>query len=285
MHADSAMRCGQLLIVPYESNLVGALAGSFAWQARTVRGNDTIMSAATHASPRKSPALHIMLVEDDELLRDHVLVPQLERFGFEITALGLAADLRKHLSNRQPDIVVLDVGLPDRDGFDVTRQLRAEQADIGIVMLTGRGEKADRVRGLSEGADAYLSKPVDMDILAATLYSLARRLRARDRSVPAPSPGEGWRLDANGWCLLSPSGAMVALTKTEGRLLDPFMKRPNQIISRSELIRLFATNVYDFDPHRLDSLIHRLRKKVLSVLGEPLPMNAVHGEGYVLVQV
>jgi DNA-binding response OmpR family regulator len=278
------MRFGQSLIVSswIERDRRACRVACIA--VRTSEENDTIMSAANHASSRKPAALHVMLVEDDELLRDHVLVPQLERFGFEITALGLAADLRKHLADRQPDIVVLDVGLPDSDGFEVTRQLRAEQADIGIVMLTGRGEKADRVRGLSEGADAYLSKPVDLDILAATLYSLARRLRANDRSASASS-SEGWRLDANGWCLLSPSGAMVALTKTEGRLLDPFMKRPNQIISRNELIRLFATNVYDFDPHRLDSLIHRLRKKVLNVLGEPLPLNAVHGEGYVLVQV
>lgn len=246
---------------------------------------DVHMSAASHAAPKKSPALHVMLVEDDELLRDHVLVPQLEKFGFDITALGRAADLKEHLASGQPDIVVLDVGLPDRDGFEVTRQLRAERSDIGIVMLTGRGEKVDRVRGLSEGADAYLSKPVDMDILAATLYSLARRLRVSDRAAALPSASEAWRLDADGWCLLSPVGGMVALTKTEGRLLGAFMQRPNQVVSRNELISLFAANVYDFDPHRLDSLIHRLRKKVLNVLGEPLPLNAVHGEGYVLVQV
>ncbi|HEV7776764.1 MAG TPA: response regulator transcription factor [Luteibacter sp.] len=226
--------------------------------------------------------MHVLLLEDDELLRDHVLTPRLQQFGFDVTAIGHAADLEQQFSRRRPDIVLLDVGLPDGDGFEVTRQLRAEKADIGIVMLTGRGRKTDRVRGLSEGADAYLAKPVDMDILAATLYSLARRLRIASGAVPMPD--KNWRLGSNGWCLFSPSGGTAALTKTESLLLARFMKTPNQVISRDELIALFTTDVFDFDPHRLDSLIHRLRKKVLTVIGEPLPLNAVHREGYVLVR-
>jgi DNA-binding response OmpR family regulator len=226
--------------------------------------------------------MHVLLLEDDELLRDRVLVPRLQQFGFEVTAIGHVAELQESMATHTPDIVLLDVGLPDGDGFEVTRQLRAQAADIGIVMLTGRGAQTDRVRGLNEGADAYLSKPVEMDILAATLYSLARRLRSAGSALTS---SKGWRLGANGWCLLSPSGGTAALTKTEGRLLGRFMECPNQIISRDELVGLFAADVYDFDPHRLDSLIHRLRKKVLNVIGEPLPLNAVHREGYVLVRM
>jgi DNA-binding response OmpR family regulator len=240
------------------------------------------MLATSPLPATKTAPMHVLLLEDDELLRDHVLTPRLQQFGFDVTAIGHAADLEQQFSRRRPDIVLLDVGLPDGDGFEVTRQLRAEKADIGIVMLTGRGRKTDRVRGLSEGADAYLAKPVDMDILAATLYSLARRLRIASGAVPMPD--KNWRLGSNGWCLFSPSGGTAALTKTESLLLARFMKTPNQVISRDELIALFTTDVFDFDPHRLDSLIHRLRKKVLTVIGEPLPLNAVHREGYVLVR-
>jgi len=222
--------------------------------------------------------MHILLLEDDELLRDRVLVPRLQKYGFEVTAIGQAADLDRHMKEHKPDIVVLDVGLPDRNGFDVARELRGQRADVGIVMLTARGETTDRVRGLSEGADAYLSKPVDIDLLAATLYSLARRLRSSSLCV-----GQNWRLDAEGWCLLSPSGDIVALTQTEGRLLAPLLDTPNQVIPRDVLIGTLTSNVYGFDPHRLEALIHRLRKKVLHVLGIPLPLNAVPGQGYVLV--
>lgn len=226
-----------------------------------------------------APALHVLLLEDDELLRDRVLAPKLKQFGFDVTAIGRAADLEQQVRRRRPDIVLLDVGLPDRDGFDVARQLRAEVKEIGIVMLTGRGD-AGRVRGLLEGADAYLSKPVDIDVLVATLHSLARRLHM----TPTATTG-GWRLDAEGWCLIAPSGDVVALTKTERRLLEVLIETPNQVVSRDTLIGSITTEVHDFDTHRLDSLIHRLRRKVLDVLGVPLPLNAVHGEGYVLVMV
>lgn len=239
------------------------------------------MTATTpKPAPDRFSPLHVLLLEDDELLRDHVLLPRLRQFGFEVTATGRAAELDKHLSQRRPDIVLLDVGLPDRDGFEVARQLRAEAPDIGIVMLTGRAEGADHVRGLSEGADAYLSKPVDLDVLVSTLHSLARRLHA-----PRPGTTGNWHLDADGWCLISPSGSMVALTKTERRLLEALIEKPNQVVSRDALISRLTADVYDFDTHRLDSLIHRLRGKVMRVAHTQLPLNAVHGEGYVLVLV
>ena len=228
---------------------------------------------------RPQASLFVLLLEDDELLRDRVLVPRLQQFGFEVMAIGHAADLDRHMNEHRPDIVVLDVGLPDRNGFDVARELRKERTDVGIVMLTARGETTDRVRGLSEGADAYLSKPVDIDLLAATLYSLARRLR----SSSLYCAGQNWRLDAEGWCLLSPAGDIVALTQTEGRLLAPLLETPNRVISRDVLIGALTSNVDGFDPHRLEALIHRLRKKVLHVLGIALPLNAVPGQGYVLV--
>ncbi|HEY4144420.1 response regulator transcription factor [Pinirhizobacter sp.] len=228
--------------------------------------------------PVAAAPLRVLLLEDDELLRDRVLVPQLRGFGFDVAAIGTAAGLEVYTATAWPDILILDVGLPDGDGFEVARRLHADMDDVGIVMLTGRSGKVDHVRGLVEGADAYLSKPVDVDLLVATIYSLARRLRV------TPTPGAGhWHLDADGWCLLSPGSDVVALTKTEGRLLAKFFESPNQAISRADLIGTLTDNAYDFDPHRLDSLIHRLRKKVQRVIGIPLPLNAVHGEGYVFV--
>jgi DNA-binding response OmpR family regulator len=233
---------------------------------------------ATEVPPKPHSPLRVLLLEDDELLRDRVLVPGLRQFGFMVEAIGHAADLDRLVRQQIPDIVVLDVGLPDRSGFDVARQLRADMAGVGIVMLTARGETTDRIRGLIEGADAYLSKPVDIDLLAATLHSLARRLH-----TPVPSATDAWRLDSDGWCLLSPAGETVALTQTESRLLAPLLLADNKVVTRDALIGALTTNIHGYDPHRLDSLIHRIRKKVLRVLGTPLPLNAVPGHGYVLV--
>src|SRR5699024_698091 len=119
------------------------------------------------------PLMRLLLLEDDELLRDRVLVPQIEKFGFDVTAIGRAKDLDRCMTERRPDIVLLDIGLPDGDGYALARRLRATHHDVGIVMLTGRTEPRDQVRGFSEGADAYLSKPVNIDVLVATLHSLA----------------------------------------------------------------------------------------------------------------
>jgi DNA-binding response OmpR family regulator len=224
-------------------------------------------------------SLRLLLIEDDALLRDRVLTPRLTQFGFEVMAIGHVAQMTQAIERRKPDIVLLDIGLPERDGFEIARTLRTQFADIGIVMLTGRSETTDRVRGLSEGADAYLSKPVEIDVLVATLHSVARRLRP---SMPHAAVAGTWKLDSDDWLLIAPSGGRVILSKTERRLLEELMKQPNQVVVRDTLIGAITDDVVAFDPHRLDSLIHRLRRKVLAAVGEPLPLNAVHGQGYLL---
>lgn len=223
-------------------------------------------------------ALRVALLEDDAVLRDRILLPGLANFGFAMVGMETASELRDHMRAGAFDIVVLDVGLPDADGFTLARHLREESPGMGIVMLTGRGETCDRVRGLSQGADAYLAKPVEIDLLAATLHSLARRLRGATTSATA----KGWHLDENGWCLVSPGGGTVALTKTERRLVERLTVSRGQLVARDVLIAAMTSNVYDFDPHRLDSMIYRLRRKVADGCGEAFPLQAVHGEGYVL---
>nr|WP_231873900.1 response regulator transcription factor [Luteibacter rhizovicinus] len=220
--------------------------------------------------------LRLALLDDDDLLRDRVLAPKLRQFGFEVTATGSAAELREVVRIGPPDIFLLDLGLPDGDGFEVARSLRAAVPRAGIIILTGRSDNVDRVRGLFEGADAYLTKPVEIDVLVATLYSVARRLE------PAMAPAGHWTLSPDEWFLLSPSGGRVMLSKSERLLLEAMIQHANQVVSREALIAVLTDDVDAFDPHRLDSMVHRLRRKVLAALGEPLPLNAAHGTGYVL---
>lgn len=235
---------------------------------------------AFRPAPRRAD-LRIALLEDDTELRELILLPGLRDFGFNAIGLASAAELHALLATQRFDILVLDVGLPDQDGFAVTRQLRAASA-IGIIMLTGRGGTGDRVRGLSEGADAYLCKPVEIEVLAATLHSLARRLCGGSEGGDTSS-SNGWRLDANGWCLIAPGGGMVALTMAERRVLGELVAATGEAVHRETLIAALTPDTYDFDPHRLETLVHRLRRKVTEGTGEALPLRAVHGVGYVLV--
>ncbi|SEO98603.1 DNA-binding response regulator, OmpR family, contains REC and winged-helix (wHTH) domain [Luteibacter sp. UNC138MFCol5.1] len=218
----------------------------------------------------------IALVEDDLALRDGILMPGLRGYGFDCVALGSAAELDAAMDGGAFDIVILDVGLPDTNGFDLAQRLR-RASRVGIVMLTGRNGSADRIRGLNDGADAYLAKPVDLGELAATLHSLLRRLR------PEPSPGGGWRLDANGWCLVSPGDRRVALNEAERKVLALLMATPGAVVSRDDMAAALTGDIYDFDPHRLEVMVHRLRAKIADRSGEALPLRAVRGSGYVML--
>lgn len=223
-------------------------------------------------------SLRMILLEDDHELRESILLPGLANYGFSVIGVETAAALYGHLRNDAPDIVVLDVGLPDADGFSVAQAVRALLPGIGIIMLTGHGAASDQVLGLSRGADAYLVKPAQVDVLAATARSLARRLRGRVE----PAPPRRWRFDASDWCLVSPAGQAVALSRTELRVVNRLSSALGQLVTREQLVAAVAEDVHNYDPHRIDSLLHRLRKKVASQCGEPLPLTAVHGKGYVL---
>lgn len=228
-------------------------------------------------------ALRIAVLEGDALLRERILLPRLREHGFEVTGLATAAALRALLATTAPDIVVLDVALPDDDGFSVAQLLRHQHPALGVVMLTGRHNSHDRIRGLVDGADAYLVKPVEVGVLAATLHSLGRRLGAgaAARGGSGRAGPARWRLDASGWRLLAPDGRAVALTKSERPLLHRLYGDAGEVVARDVLIAALTADVHAFDTHRLDSLIHRLRRKVIEACGTPLPLTAVHGEGYV----
>ena len=219
-----------------------------------------------------------MVLDDDGITRERVLLPRLLEHGFDVEAHATLAALEEAMQYVVPDIVVLSTGLPDGDTFNVARQLRRQHPDTGVVMLTERPGSADRVRGLIEGADVYLSKPVDVAVLAASLYSLGRRLQQGSVAPVA----RRWQLDERAWRLFAPCGNSALLTRSELCLLQCLLQASGDVVGRERLIRALTPDVFHFDPHRLDSLIHRLRRKVQKHCGQPLPLRTVHGEGYVL---
>ncbi|MFT3792812.1 MAG: response regulator transcription factor [Rudaea sp.] len=221
--------------------------------------------------------LKVAVLEDDTELREQILVPQLRESGFEVEGYAASGELFAAMPVKAFDLLVLDIGLPDVDGFTVARQLR-EEWPIGIVVLTGRRAAADRIKGLSEAADAWLVKPVGVDVLAATLQSLARRMRMPLRADEVPAR---WRLSPEGWRLHAPDGRSLALNHSGRRLLARLFETPGELVTHDELVRTLVHAVEDFDPHRLEMLIHRLRRKVAAELGRPLPLRSVRGQGYI----
>ncbi len=223
-------------------------------------------------------ALRIALLEGDAVSRERVLRPGLTAFDFEVGAVGTEASLRARLQMETFQMVLIGSQPGDDQGPRLVGEIRSAFPRMGIVLLVERGT-VGKLRGLHSGADACLAEPVDIELLAATLRSLARRL-----DLAAPQlPAKRWHVNEDAWCLVSPSGEAVALTEAERRVVTRLAATPGEVVTREELIAVLTSNVYDFDTHRLDSLIYRLRRKVAGACGQALPLNAVHGQGYVLI--
>ncbi|WP_083993197.1 response regulator transcription factor [Xanthomonas bromi] len=232
-------------------------------------------------------ALRVALLEDDDVLRDRVLLPGLQRHGFEVMPLRTIGALHALLQSASVELIVLDIGLPDGDGFTLTQQLQAMRPALGIVILSGRGDQPDRLRGLSQGADAYLVKPVEIEMLAATLFSVARRL-TRGPAGASVQPGgiahAPWQLQDDGWCLFAPDGSAVPLTGSERLVMQCLWQSSGRLVTRSALLTVLGDSLgMEIDPHRLDALLHRLRQKVLERSGAALPLTSVRGAGYLLM--
>ncbi len=226
--------------------------------------------------------LRVAVVEDDPDLR-RMLVAELSDHGASATGLPSAEALYRHMSVHPCDIVLLDVGLPGEDGYAVAAHLR-QASQVGVAILTGRGGARDMARGLEDGADLYLVKPVDLEVLVAALASLRRRLPAGAASDQAPGHApSGWRLQAGGWQLQAPDARLLDLVEAERAFLEALLATPGQAVDRETLISRISRSPWDFDPHRLEVLVHRLRARVRKLTGHVLPVRAVRGAGYLWV--
>ena len=163
----------------------------------------------SHAPAR---ATRVAVLEEDEAYRRDILLPALHDHGFSAHGMASAAELYRHMLSQQFDIVLLDISLPDENGLTVAQHLR-ETLDIGIVILSDWIHRDHHIQAFKRGADVYLTKPVDVDVLVASLHSLARRLALpmlhSIAANPQPSPS-CWRMDAGGWRFVSPDGKVVA---------------------------------------------------------------------------
>lgn len=169
----------------------------------------------------------------------------------------------------QTDIAMIDIDLPDGDGYKAAQRLQDARPQAGVMITTAHGDVDDKIRGLRQYADQYLIKPIQPDMLSAYMAPMVRRFG-----------GEGWRLDTVKRELCSPGGHHDTLNAHEMKLLELLARQLHATVSRRDIATAFGYNWLDYDERRLDQLVSRLRRRWQQGSGSELPLHTDRGVGY-----
>ncbi len=222
-----------------------------------------------------------ILVVDDEpkivlLARDY-----LERAGFEVLSAGDGKTAIASIRGSKPDLIVLDLGLPEMDGLDVTRAIRKE-SNVPIVMLTARGEETDKLVGLELGADDYMTKPFSPKELVARIRAVLRRFEAAAAGSEIIRTGDLVldvpRMQA------TVGGKQVELTPTEFQLLATLAREPGRIFTRAQLLDAVRGTAFESYERAIDAHIKNIRRKIEPDPHEPRYILMIYGVGYKLAE-
>ncbi len=225
---------------------------------------------------------HILIVDDDPVAST-TLSAYLGKEGYQVSTAPDGESMRDLFAKGDVDLILLDIGLPDEDGFSLLREIR-RQSEVGVIMVTGKSEDIDRIVALELGADDYVVKPFNMRELFARSKNLLRRTLAA-RMVRKDEPVmrfAGWTLNTLRRTLTSPTQEDVRLTRIEFELLDTLARNAGRVLSRDSLIDRVSGRDRDPSDRTIDVMIGRLRRKIEVTPHDPRIIITLHGVGYVL---
>ena len=226
----------------------------------------------------------ILIVDDDRETRTQ-LRDYIEKNGFRATTVGDGVETRRALRHTHFDLIVLDPMLPQEDGLDICRSLRAT-SDIPIIILTALCDEVDRIVGLEVGADDYLAKPFSPRELLCRIKAVLRRTSLAPRTADPLGAGAyrfaDWRLDTTERTLRNASGVTVTLSGAEFRLLSHLLANAPHLLTRVELMELVRGRELDPFDRSIDVRVSRLRRTLGDDARAPRIIKTVYGEGYVI---
>src|SRR2546426_7805976 len=222
-----------------------------------------------------------ILVVEDEMKIARLVRDYLEHAGFEVVVAGDGESAVASARGRKPDLVVLDLGLPGRDGLEVTRELR-RSSNVPIVMLPARGEEADRIVGLEVGADDYVVKPFSPKELVARVRAVLRRTaNAGTGGVAGPEVLRAADVEVDLTRLRVRVGGRPAdLTPTEIPLLATLVREPGRVFTRNQLLDAVHGVAFGSYQRAIDAHVKNIRRKIEPTPGRPRYLLTVHGVGY-----
>lgn len=216
----------------------------------------------------------VLVVEDEENVA-FIVATALRLAAFQVTETPNAREALRHIAEARPDIVVLDVMLPDLDGFEVCRRMRQDRIDVPVIFLTARDAVDDRVRGLGLGGDDYLTKPFSVEELVARVQALLRR-SGKSPVQPTISCG-GLVLDDEAH-LVTRHGEVVSLSPTEYKLLRYLLRNSGRVLTKEQILDHVWDYDFDGESTVVETFVSSLRKKVDD--GPTRLIHTVRGVGY-----
>jgi two-component system, OmpR family, response regulator len=243
---------------------------------------ETEMNVGLTSGSVNAPAPQICVVDDDNDIRN-LLAQYLGRAGFRVHTASDGAQLSELLTHESPDLILLDVMMPNEDGLSICKRLRA-QSDVPIMMLTAMADPVDRVVGLELGADDYLQKPfMPRELLARVRAILKRRSPMTGTGLTQARCYRfaGWELDEAACTLRHNGQEPVRLTGGEFRLLQTFVRLPNRVFSRDDLSQIIHGRGIEPFERSVDVAVSRMRRRLGDSAKEPALIATVHAMGYV----
>jgi DNA-binding response OmpR family regulator len=217
----------------------------------------------------------LLVVDDDEDIRS-LLRELLTRAGFQVDEAPDGRTALRRLFEAPPDLVILDVSMPELDGYATLERIR-DLSDVPVIMLTARTQELERVRGLTSGADDYVAKPFGRQELLARVQALLRR--AGGTTVTETYADAFVEIDY-GQRRVTVEGREVQLTPLEFKLLSAFVQHPNQVLSRDQLLELVWGDPYGVSGDQVKLYVGYLRKKLVPEAPDQAPIETVRGFGY-----
>jgi len=224
-----------------------------------------------------------ILVVDDDVRVSRVIARDLTSAGYRVKTAANGEEMRRCIKVQQPDIVILDLQMPGEHGLELARKLR-QDSDVGIIIVTGTGDKVDEIVGLEGGADDYLTKPVEERALLARVRSVLRRVMSStassDTSDKSVVKFSDWILDFTAHELKSTTGEEIILTSFEFQLLATLVKNANRVLSRDQIMVSITGRDWVSNDRSVDVLMGKLRKKIERDPHNPSMIKTIRGAGY-----
>lgn len=224
-----------------------------------------------------------ILIVDDDVRISKILARDLTSAGYRVKTAANGEEMRSCMQTFKPNLVILDLQMPGEHGLELARKLR-QDSEIGIIIVTGTGDKVDEIVGLEGGADDYLMKPVEERELLARVRSVLRRVMsfsaASDTSDKSVAKFSDWILDFTAHELKSTTGEEVVLTSYEFELLATLVKNPNRVLSRDQIMDNITGRDWISSDRSVDVLMGKLRKKIEEDPHNPSMIKTIRGVGY-----